>query len=248
MKKKTGRLFLASALLVSAVPLAQADYQEIDLSNYVNLGFTNSWFINGNEFSGIIGSTTGNQGTGIPFLVANTPDAVNGGNDNFWFGLDGGPGNQLTGPPLSVTIPVGVANVTTVYTLADNTVGDAGNNEFSITFNPVSGTPITDQYVGAENTKDYNLNCATTGCDATPNAQYWFVDDGGSQWLQVQSFTLPSSFGPLASVTLTQESVGNGGIFAGLTVQTSPVPEPGFYGIIAGALGALVMFRGRAKQ
>jgi hypothetical protein len=174
--KRIATVVVLCAMVLAVTPSAFADFTEIDLSSVVNLGFQNSWFINGSEFTPILGNTTGNQGTGIPFLVANTPDTQgNGGNDNFWFGLFGGPTNQLDGSPLSVTIPVNVAGATTVYTLADNTFGLAGNTEFSVTFNPLVGSSITEDYIGANNTKDDNRNCFTTGCDSTPNAQYWFI-------------------------------------------------------------------------
>jgi len=112
---------LVGALLLSIAPSARGlpAYRPV---HYVNLGFTNSWFINGNQFSSIIGTTNGNQGSPVPFQVANAPDTSGqGGDNNFWFGLWGGPGNQLFGSPLSVTIPINLAGVTTVYTLADNT-------------------------------------------------------------------------------------------------------------------------------
>ena len=236
MKKALTVLF-AGALLGLA-PSAFANYVTVDLSSYVNLGFMNSWYINGTEFGPIIGTTNGNQGSSIPFAVANAPDTSGqGGNNNFWFGLWGAPGNQLFGSPLSVTIPVNESGVTTVYTLADNTYGSAGNNEFNVTFNPLSGSPVTEQYIGSNNTKDYNLNCSTTGCDSTPSAAYWFIDGNGiypgdGQWLQVVVWTLPSGFGPLASVTFSQVDGFDGAIIAGLTVAGASVtpltstPEP----------------------
>ncbi len=94
----------------------------------------------------------------------------------------------------SITIPVGLA-ASTVYTLADNTFGSAGTNEYAITFTPVSGTPITEQYVGGVNTKDYNSNSSTDGTTTTPGAAYWFVDAAGSQWLQEVAWTLPAGSG-----------------------------------------------------
>jgi hypothetical protein len=195
---------------------AQAGYTTIDLSPYVNEGFTNGWFINGATFAPIIGATYGNQGSAIPFNVANPSDG-NGGNNNFWFGLAPG----LTGPIGSVTIPIAVAGVTSVYTLADNTFGVAGNTEYSVTFNG-SGGPLTENYIGGVNTKDYNLNCATTGCDTTPGANYWF-ENGQGQWLQEVQWVLPVGFG-LTSITFNQIDGTDGAILAGVTVAGG-VPE-----------------------
>lgn len=67
-------LVLAGILLTGVAPSAMANYVPVDLSNYVNLGFTNSWFINGFEFAPIIGTTFGNQGSSVPFQVADVPD------------------------------------------------------------------------------------------------------------------------------------------------------------------------------
>jgi hypothetical protein len=180
---------------------AQAGYTTVDLASYVNEGFNNGgWFINGATFAPIIGTTLGNQGSSIPFNVANDASG-----NNFWFGLAPG----LFGPPGSVTIPISTAGVTSVYTLADNTFGTAGNNEFSVTFNGAGG-PLTEYYVGALNTKDYNLNCSTTGCDSTPNECSILVRQWPGQWLQEVQWVLPSNFG-LTSVSSTK-----------LTVLTAP--------------------------
>ncbi len=220
----------AAAALCTMVSGAHAQYTTVDLSSIVNLGFTNSWFINGAEFASIIGTTNGNQGSAVPFNVANAADTSGqGGNNNFWFGLWGGPANQLSGAPLSVTIPLsGATNTETVYTLTDNTFGLAGNVEFNVTFTGTGGT-ITDNYVGANNTKDYNLNCGTTGCDSTPNAKYWFIDGSGvypgdGQWLQIQAWSLPVGFG-LQSIAFNQIDGGDGAIVAGVTLSTVGIPE-----------------------
>lgn len=243
--KAIAAIFLFGALLLATVPAAAApSFVQVDLSNYVNLGFQNSWFINGPDFSPIIGSTYGNLASPIPFTVANAPDTYgNGGYNNFWFGLYGGPSNQLFGSPLSVTIPINRAGVSAVYILADNTFGTAGNEEFDVTFTPTAGSPITVQYIGSNNTKDYNFNCGTTGCDSTPNAVYWFIDpNGNQQWLQESVSSLPGSFGTLSSITITQVDGADGAIIAGVTLETSPVPEPGSLALLATALPAAGMF------
>lgn len=136
-----------------------------------------------------------------------------------------------------------------MYTLADNTFGTSGNTEFSITFTPTAGTPITGFYVGSDNTKDYNLNCGTTGCDSTPNAAYWFIDGSGvypgdGQWLQSVGWNLPSGFGTLSSITLTQVDGFDGAIVAGITLATTP--EPASFGLLGIALvGAAFILRRR---
>ena len=201
------KLALVSAVVaLGAASSAQAAYQTVDLSPYVNLGFTNSWFINGDQFAPIIGTTTGNQGSSVPFNVANVADqSGQGGNNNFWYGLWGGPGNQLSGSPLSLTIPLSTLGVTTVYTLIDNTFGIQDNLEFSVTFIGENGAE-TESYIGGKNTKDYNSNCSTTGCTITPDAAYWFIDNSESQWLQVVGWTLPANFG-LQSITFEQTTL-----------------------------------------
>jgi hypothetical protein len=97
-------VLIAGTVLVGSAPSALANYIPVDLSNYVNLGFTNSWFINGSEFNPIIGTTFGNQGSSVPFMVANTPDTSGqGGNNNFWFGLWGLSAKTLVIFPTSVS-------------------------------------------------------------------------------------------------------------------------------------------------
>jgi hypothetical protein len=240
---------LAAVLFLLSAPSAFAGFVPVNLSPYVNLGFQNpnSWFINGNEFTPILGLTTGNQGSSVPFLVADAVDTLgNGGNDNFWFGLYGGPGSTLFGAPLSITIPIGF-DVSTVHTLADNTFGFAGNNEYSITLTPVTGAPVTFVYVGSDNTRDYNASCVTNGCDATPNAADWFVGLSGEQRLQEVAWTVPSGFGTLASITVTQIDTFDGAILAGITVEPVLVPEPAT-GILAAPLLAVGLWLIRRRN
>jgi hypothetical protein len=229
---------VAAALLIGvsiAGSAAQAaTYTTVDLSPYVNEGFTNSWFINGSDFAPLGGTTSaGNQGSTIPFAIANPSDG-NGGVNNFWFGLYGGPGT-LFGPKGSVTIPVAVSGVNTVYTLADNTFGTYNNTEFSVTFTGTGGS-ITGLYVGGDNTKDYNLNYSTTGGLITPNAQYWFAN-GNGQWLQDVQWTLPAGFG-LTSITFNQVDGSNGAILAGVTLGGA-VPEMSTWAMMLAGFAAL---------
>jgi hypothetical protein len=239
---KTWLGLAATAAAIGMASAAHASLTEVDLSPYVNEGFADGgWYINGGDFLSIVGSTHGNQGSKVPFLVASAPDG-NGGNANFWFGLETpGDPTSLFGPPGSITIPISTPGVRHVYTLADNTFGTAGNTEFAVTFNGTGGS-LTGLYVGADNTKDYNINCGTTGCDATPNAQYWFVN-GQGQWLQQASWDLPAGFG-LNSITFTQVDGSDGAILAGVTLS---VPEPATWAMMILGLGAIGLAARRRK-
>ena len=83
---------------------------------------------------------------------------------------------------------------------------------------------VIEYYWGAINTKDYTHDCATTGCDPTPTAKYWFVDASGTEWLKIQSFSFPAAFG-LYSITFAQTDPTDGAILAGLTLSTAAIPE-----------------------
>ena len=226
---------LAAALVLGSAPFAHAGYRTVDLSPIVNQGFVNGgWYINGfAPFFDLAGQTTlGNQGSNVPFSVANVYDGRTGFL-NFWYGLDDGSHTNLFNGPLgSVTIAVNGTGVNTVYTLGDNVFGNAGADEFSVTFHGTAGD-LTEVYVGADNTKDYNTpNCATTGCDLTPNATDWY-NDGGGVIQQLVRWNLPTGFG-LTSITFTQDHPVDGAILAGVTLG---VPEPATWAMMIGGFG-----------
>jgi hypothetical protein len=245
MRKVLG-IVAAAAAALGIASAAQAAYTQLDLSPYVNEGFDNGgWFINGFEFAPIVGSTLGNQGSSVPFWVASATD-VNGGQNNYWFGLNTpGDPTSLFGPPGSFTIPVSTPNVKSVFVLADNTFGLAGNTEFNVTFTGTGGS-FTRLYVGGWNTKDYNDNCGTTGCDATPNAKYWFIDADGAQWLQQSGWTLPTGFG-LTSITFNQVDGSDGAIVAGVTLSSGAAPEPAGWALMLLGVGAIGLAARRRK-
>jgi hypothetical protein len=225
---------LTAVCALGAASLAHAGARTVDLSPIVNQGFANGgWFIDGATFEADLpGTTFGNQGSSIAFNVANVPDNLNGGNLNFWFGLDDGSHTNLGGPAGSATIAVNGADVDKVYTLADNVFGVAGATEFSVTFHGAGGD-LTEFYVGADNTKDYNTpNCSTTGCDGTPNATTWY-DDGAGIVLQSVEWDLPTNFG-LTSMTFNQIDAGDGAIIAGVSLGT---PEPSTWALLVGGFG-----------
>ena len=155
---------LAAALVLGSASLAHAGYRTVDLSSIVNEGFANGgWYINGGQSQADLpGTTFGNQGSPVPFNVANVPDAINGGNLNFWFGNDDGSHTNLFGPPGSVTLAVNGAGARSVYILADNVFGNYYADEFDVTFHGTSGD-ISASYIGGFDTRDYNTpNCGST--------------------------------------------------------------------------------------
>lgn len=167
------------------------------------------------------------------------------GTNNYWFGAG-----------QSVTVPVGL-KAATVYTLTDNIWGTEGLDEYNITFTSTTGSTLTQQYIGGYNTKDYNgYNCSTTGCDVTPGAAYWYIQPGTEFGLQVVAWTLPSNFGTLASVTMTQmptpihsNGLGDFAIFAGLTVTpSSATPEPASFLLLATGMAGITAKVRRARK
>jgi hypothetical protein len=233
MKHPWGHGLIVSVALVlgtAAAPALAQTYQTVDLTPYVNEGFTNSWFINGGDFTSYAGVTSmGNQGSAVPFAIANDANA-----NNFWFGLYSGPGT-LFGSPGSFTIPISATGVTHVYTLADNTFGTAGSTEYSVTFTG-SGGSFTGDYVGGTNTRDYNLNCSTTGCLALAVPEW--VDNGRGQWLHVVDWAMPANFG-LSSITFNQVDGTDGAIVAGVTLGVASVPEPATWAMVILGFGAI---------
>jgi len=236
----------ATALLLAATGAEASGYQTVDLAPYVNQGFANGgWFIDGGQFQADLpGVTHGNQGSPIPFDVANVPDAVNGGNLNFWFGNDDGSHTNLFGPTGSVTVAINATNVNAVYVLADNVFGNYGADEFEVTFHGTHGD-ITVPYIGGFDTRDYNTpNCATTGC--TPFFNNTWYTDGGGIVLDTRAFGLATTFG-LNAITFTQVHPTDGMILAGITLGTAP--EPASWALMIcgfGLAGAALRRRQRA--
>ena len=201
----------------------------------MNHGFDNGgWYINGYipEFDIAGQTTTGNQGSPVPFAIADVPDTQNSGALNFWYGTDDGSRTNLfNGPQGGVTFAVNGAGGK-VFILADNVFGNYGADEFSVTFHGAT-SDLTALFIGGDNTKDYNTpNCATTGCAVTAGASDWF-NDGYGIVLQQTEWVLPQHFG-LNSITFTQDHPVDGAIIAGVTLGT---PEPATWALMLGGFG-----------
>ena len=208
---------IIAAVALSGAPYVRAGEIPIDISGLANEPWT---YVGPNDFLIINGSTfpTGTQNFGgVPF-------AIPAGPNNYWAGAAAanfGPGT------VSLTIPVGVPGVTSVFTVLDTMWGWAGPNAYLfITFNGSNGATETVPLVGNVKVRDYNNDGNTNTINNTSTIQVW--DNGLGQRLDRQEYILPAAFASqtLTSVTITDTgNEGNGtdgsrAVLAALTVST----------------------------
>jgi hypothetical protein len=189
----------------------------IDISALANEPWT---YVGPNDFI-IINGDTFPIG---PQIFGGVPFAIPAGNNNYWAGAAAanfGPGT------VSITIPVGVFGVTSVFTVLNSMWGWAGPTPYLfITFNGSNGVTWTKGLVGNVNVRDYNQDGNTNTIDNTSTVQVW--DNGLGQRLDRQEYILPAAFAnqELTSVTITDTgNEGNGtngsrAVLAALTVST----------------------------
>jgi hypothetical protein len=205
------------AVVVSGAPCLRAGEIPIDLSGLANEPWT---YVGPNDFLIINGSTfpTGAQNFGgVPFAIPSGPN-------NYWAAAAAANFGSGT---VSLTIPVDVSGVTSVFTLLNTMWGWAGPNAYLfITFTGSNGATETVPLVGNVNVRDYNNDGNTNTIDNTSTTQVW--DNGLGQRLDRQEYILPAAFASqtLASVTITDtgnEGEGTNGsraVLAALTVST----------------------------
>jgi hypothetical protein len=205
------------AVAVSCAPALRAGEIPIDISSLANEPWT---YVGPNDFLIINGSTfpTGTQNFGgVPFAIPTGPN-------NYWAAAAAanfGPG------VVSLTIPVGVSGVTSVFTVLNTMWGWAGPKAYLfITFNGSNGTTETVPLVGNVNVRDYNNDGNTNTINNTSTIQVW--DNGLGQRLDRQEYILPPAFASqtLASITIIDtgnEGEGTNGsraVLAAVTVST----------------------------
>lgn len=148
--------------------------------------------------------------------------------NNAWFAATAS--NQGNGQ-VSITIPVNVANVKTVYTLMNTIWGQTQPGLLSVTFTGSGGATWTYNPLGNVDVRDHNQDGWTnniachipggTGKAATVNA--W--TNGQGQRLDMQIFELPASFRnqTLVSITITDNGAPNfqRSFVAAVTVSTA---------------------------
>jgi len=223
MKSRTISILMLMLCLGAGLANAAAKQTltTIDISSFAN----NTWCA---EFTAQYNCSTFPFGEqtydGIPFLV---PGNAQGTANNGWFSdFAAGEGSGA----VSITIPVNVAKVRTVYTLMNSLWGSTQSGLLSVTFTGSNGATWTFDPVGGTNLRDYNNGSYTdsiacqlpngVGESATINA--WVNGDG--QRLDEQVYELPAAFKTQTLVSITITDSGNQGeqrsFLAALTVST----------------------------
>ncbi len=219
MKNRTLSILLMTVCLGTA--LANATQKKISISSFVN----NNWC-----GEALLDCSTFPYGTkhydGIGYTVlGNKKGTVN----TAWFAaVAAGQG----GGTVSITIPVNVANVKTVYTLMNTEWGSTESGLLTIKFTGSGGATWTFDLTGGVNVRDYNNGNFTNTCicqlpggvgqSAAINA---WTDSAGQQRLDEQVYELPSAFATqtLESITITDSGNENvqRAILAAVTVSTT---------------------------
>lgn len=243
MNKKL--IFMSLAMVLYAFAGAQT-YTEVNLNSYENATIVDGDYANG--------ATQFTAGAGnIPFVMAGTATQEGA---NFNFGVSG-----ATNP---LTIAVGEAGITDVYTEINSAFGASGINIGSVEFVGASGNTYTQSLIEGTNVRDFNNYNYENSASNLYASTYW---SGGSQTtassaphrLDVQQWILPTSFASdtLQSIIITRsaESIANGSGFNpglgegiplvfGITTE-QPAPEPKTIVIALGAVLVPLFMRRR---
>ena len=132
---------------------------------------------------------------------------------------------------VSITIPVNIANVKTVYTLMNADWGSTAKGLLAVKFTATNGVSWIYDPIGNVNIRDYNSGVFTNGfrCGLPPapgtSATVGAFSNGKGQRLDMQIYQLPANFVGQTLLSITITDTGNEGvqraILAALTVSTA---------------------------
>jgi hypothetical protein len=217
---KIAILMLMICLGTGLTHAAKVTTTPIDISSITNISWCSANFINCSTFP--FGQQTYD---GIPFLI---PGNAQGTANNVWYSYTAAGGGSGT---VSITIPINVAKVKTVYTLMNTGWGVTESGLLSVTFAGSGGATWTVNLVGNANVRDYNQNGSTTnsilcqlpgGVGKTATINAWVNGEG--QRLDEQVYELPTAFRTQTLVSMTITDNGNSNeqrsFLTALTVST----------------------------
>jgi hypothetical protein len=197
--------------ILFAAASARAGQVPIDISGLANLLWTSPFCQNGIVNASEFPSGSQNFG-GVPFAIPTVPN-------NYWSGSLAG--NCVSGT-VSLTIPVGVSGVRSVFTLLNTFRGQVGPDLY-VTFSGSDGATATQPLVGGVNVRNYNPGGYTSTINNTSTIQVW-TDGENQQRLDRQEYILPAAFASqvLTSVTITDTGSYDlsRAMFSALTVST----------------------------
>jgi len=230
-------LYLGSILLAAALPSVNAQASTYDTYAIPTLTTNLTTWSDGSAYTSLFPSiplsgtnTLTTALGGVPFALSTD---LNGNNAFYYNGSSGSS---------TLTIPTNVAGATTVYTLINTAYGAAGADVGQVTFNATGGNTETVQLIEGGNVRDhyygYYVNTTT---DPTTTEYVFGNNTPFTAHLDMQAFTLPSSFAGQTLTSIVFQSNGLGGygqpFLAGATVAA--VPEPETYAMMLAGLGLM---------
>jgi hypothetical protein len=212
------KIFAFCSMFILTVATAIAQQHAINISTKANVNWCTGAPIN---------CTTMPFGTksydGVTFDIPGTATTKNA-----WSAYEAANGGSAK---VSVTIPVNIKDVKTVYTLMNTDWGSAAKGLLAITFTGTNGATWTYDPLGNVNIRDYNngsytdtIGCALPTGPETSATVAAFKNNKG-QRLDMQIYELPATFAGQTLVSITVTDSGNTGvqrsILAAVTVSTA---------------------------
>ncbi len=205
-------------LLFASLATARAQQHPIDISSIANSNWCGAAEINCATLP--FGAVAYN---GVTFQIPGTAST-----NNFWGAVTAANGGSGT---VSVTVPVNIANIKTVYTLINTDWGSTTPGLLAITFTGSGGATWTVDPRGNTNIRDYNngnfTNAIDCGLPSGPGKTTTVsaFRNGKGQRLDMQIFELPASFAGKTLQSITVVDSGNTNVqrsvLAAVTVSTN---------------------------